>query len=136
MKQWIVPCVDRGHFSGLISKTGQPNEVTGPHTQAPEEKHTNITTPQPWSSFLALLVKYAWYIKIIVQTEGLTVAQRRPGKCLHHSVGGVTARGIRNVPGVGIETTPGNGTVGTNLYLLGHGSFWNCIRSPAFPPPK
>jgi len=63
------------------------------HTRAPEEKHTHITIPQPWSSFLALLIKYVWHIKIIVQTEGLTVAQSRPGECLNHSVGGVTARG-------------------------------------------
>lgn len=106
------------------------------HTQAPKEEHINITIPQPWSSFLAPLVKYAWHIKIIVQTEGLTVAQSRPGRCLNHSVGGATARRIRNVPGVGIETTPGNGTVGNNSHIPRHGRFWNCICSPAFPPGK
>lgn len=106
------------------------------HMQAPEEKHTNITTPQPWSSFLALLIKYVWHIKIIVQTEGLTVAQSRPGKCLNHSVGGVIARGIRNVPGVGRETTPGNGNVGNNLHILGHERCFNCICSLAFLPLK
>lgn len=105
-------------------------------TQAPKEEHRNTTLPQPRSSFLALLVKYAWHIKIIVQTEGLTVAQSRPGRCLDHSVGGATARRIWNVPGVGIETTPGNGTVGNNLHISGHGRFWNCICSPAFLPVK
>lgn len=39
MKQWIIPCVDRGHFSGLISKTGQPNEATGPHTSPKAKAH-------------------------------------------------------------------------------------------------
>lgn len=95
------------------------------YTRDPEEKNTHITIPQPWSSFLALLIKYVWHIKIIVQTEGLTVAQSRPGKCLNHSVGGVTARGISNVPGVGRETTPGNGTVGNNLHILGHERCFN-----------
>lgn len=73
-----------------------------------------ITIPQPWSSFLALLLQHAWFIKITVQTEGLAAAHSSPGKCLNQSVGGETAREVRNVPGVGTETTPGNGTAGDN----------------------
>lgn len=125
----------QGHLSGLISRTSQPEEPSGWHT-IPKEEHRNTTIPQPWSSFLALLVKYVWHIKIIVQTEGLTVAQSRPGRCLDHSVGGATARRIRNAPGVGIETTPGNGTGGNHLHISGHGRFWNFICSPAFLPVK
>lgn len=72
-----------------------------------------------------------------MQTEGCTVAQSRPGKCLNRSVGGAPARGVRNVLGVGTETTPGNGAaVGNNLHASGHGRFWNCMCSPAFPPLK
>lgn len=67
---------------------------------------------------MPVLLKYAWHIKIIVQTEGTTVAQSRAGKCSNHSVGGVTARGTRNVPGVGIETTPGNSTVAKQHYIF------------------
>lgn len=98
MEQWIGSYVDRGHLSGLISRTSQPEEPSGSHS-IPKEEHRNTTIPQPWSSSLALLVKYVWHIKIIVQTDGLTVAQSRPGRCLDHSVGGATARRIRNVPG-------------------------------------
>lgn len=136
MEQWIGTCVEWGHLSGLISKTGQANEVTGPHTSPHMEEHMCITVPQPWSSFLALLLKYAWFIKINVETEGLAVARCSPGKCLNQSVGGETAREIRNVPGVGRETTPGNGTTGNNWHILQHGRFWNSICSPAFPPLK
>lgn len=100
-----------------------------PQSKAEAHKYHYFST---LSSFLALLVKYAWYIKIIVQTEGLTVAQSRPGKCLNHSVGGVAAGAVGNVPGVGTETTPGNGIVGNNLHILGHGRFWNCICSLHF----
>lgn len=114
MEQWIGSHV--AEATSLVSSVRHANQMKClVHTQGPpKEQHMNVTIPQPWSSCLALPVKYAQYIKINVQTEGLTVAQSRPGKCLNHSVGGETARGVRNVPGAGTETTPGNGTVGSN----------------------
>lgn len=73
-----------------------------------------MAIPPPWSSFLALLLQSAWLTKITVQTEGLAVAHSGPGKCLNQSVGGATAREVRDVPGVGAETPPGNGAAGNN----------------------
>lgn len=88
--------------------------MTGSHTSPHKEEHLHITIPQPWSSVLALLLQYVWFIKITVQTEGLAVVHGSPGKRLNQSVGGETAREVRNVPGVGTETTPGNGIAGNN----------------------
>lgn len=112
-------------LSGLISRTSQ-TRGTKWFAPIPKEEHRNTTIPQPWSSSLALLVKYVWHIKIIVQTEGLTVAQSRPGRCLDHLVGGATARESGMCRG-GKETTPGNGTVGNHLHISGHGRFWTAF---------
>ena len=79
--------------TSLVSSARHGSQMKGlVHTQAPREKHIDITIPQPRRSFLPLLVKYARYIKIRVQTEGLTVAQSRPG-----SVG--TAQWAARAPG-------------------------------------
>lgn len=94
------------------------------------QKHHYSST---WSSSLALVKYVAMAIKIIVQTDGLTVAQSR--RCLDHSVGGAIT-GESGMCRGGNGNYPGNGTVGNHLHISGHGGSGTAFCSPAFLPVK